>query len=120
LATKELEERLQVIFKTCNASILELYIKNMNKKMYELDSMAIGMVPQDKPECSHKFEEFYNRRNGGVSISEKHLQKLGAYVEEKRKLYKEAATAALKKMYFDEEKKDAQANAARNKHAEED
>src|ERR1700756_746614 len=72
LATKEFEERLQVIFKTCNASILELYIKNMNKKMYELDSMAIGMVPQDKPECSHKFEEFYNRRNGGVSISEKH------------------------------------------------
>lgn len=119
LATKEFEERLQVIFKTCNATILELYVRNMDKKMYEIDSMAMDMVSKDKPECYHKFEEFYNRRNGGVTISERHLQKLGAYMEEKRKVYKEAATLALKKMYFNEETKDKKAMENRVKHEQE-
>ena len=120
LATKEFEERLQVIFATCNASIFNLYIQNMNKKMYEIDSMAMGMVSSDKPECYHKFEEFYNRRDGGVAVNEKHIQKLKTYVEEKTKLYKEVATQTLNKMYADEEKKDAKQWDNQFKHQIED
>ena len=99
LATKEFEERLQVIFQTCNASILELYVKNLDKKMYELDSIAMGMVPEDKPECWHKFESFYEKRKGGVSINQKHLQKLQNYIDEKKSIYNGASVNAIKKLY---------------------
>lgn len=93
LATKEFEERLQAIFKTCNHNILNLYIRNLNKKMYEIDSLAmrISEFPQ--------FTEFYNRHDGGVSINESHMKKLQAYMEEKRKVYEEVASATMKKIY---------------------
>jgi len=61
--------------------------------MYEIDSLAmrISEFPQ--------FTEFYNRHDGGVSINESHMKKLQAYMEEKRKVYEEVASATLKKIY---------------------
>lgn len=41
LATKEFEERLSYIFQTCDNSILELYINNIDKRLSTIDSMVV-------------------------------------------------------------------------------
>ncbi|MBX9852756.1 MAG: hypothetical protein K2X86_13515, partial [Cytophagaceae bacterium] len=40
LATKEFEARLKVIFKTCRNDILEIYINNLDKNLWEADELA--------------------------------------------------------------------------------
>ncbi len=44
IATKEFEERLKVIFKSCNHSILELYVNNLNKNLWEIDSLVLNKI----------------------------------------------------------------------------
>ncbi len=109
LATKEFEERLQAIFKTCNHSILDLYIKNMNKKMYEIDSIVSQMLHEDTWDRLPTFRDFYNRRDGGVSLNEGHMKKLQAYMEEKRKIYDDAVKSAMQKLYEKEKIEDKKA-----------
>ena len=40
LATKEFEERMPWIHRTCENAILDLYIQNLDKNLYEVDQMA--------------------------------------------------------------------------------
>lgn len=108
LATHEFEERLQVIFNSCDAGVLKLYVNNLDKKMYELDELAAQMTA-GKPECQHKFMDFASRKDGGVKVEAAHMKKLQEYFEEKRKLYHEATITAMQKMY---EKEGRQALAA--------
>jgi cytochrome c2 len=108
LATKQFEERLQVIFKTCNSSILELYVKNMNRNMWEIDEIAATMCDGENKMA---FEHFAARKDGGVMIDQPHLQKLQKYMEEKAKMYQDAAMAAYKKVIKDDE---AASEKARN------
>ncbi len=56
IATREFEQRLQVIFKTCRNDILELYINNLELNMWELDSMAASML--DNSVYGVRFREF--------------------------------------------------------------
>lgn len=44
IATREFEARLKIIFKTCNNAVLETYINNLDKNLYEVDSMAARIV----------------------------------------------------------------------------
>jgi hypothetical protein len=44
IATREFEARLKIIFKTCNTTVLETYINNLDKNLYEVDSMAARIV----------------------------------------------------------------------------
>lgn len=96
VATKEFEERLQVIFKTCNASLLSLYTQNLNSNLYELDSMAAFVIGG---EAKEKFVEFYKRRDGGVDITDEQNASLQRYLKEKKSIYEEAITQAMEKMY---------------------
>lgn len=99
LATKEFEERLKTIFKTCDAGLLELYVNHLDKAMYELDSIAASVVNSDyKP----RFLEFFNRRDGGVDVSSEQNKKLQTYFKEKKKIYDEAVFKAMDKLYTSE------------------
>ncbi len=108
LATKEFEERLQVIFQNCNHHLLDLYINNLDKKMYEIDSIAALILHEDEREDS-QFTQFYRQKKGLVAIDEAHMKKLQAYIEQKRKLYRQAAVKAMKDLYSKERIKDARA-----------
>lgn len=100
IATKEFEERLQAIFKTCNKSVLDMYIKNLDKKMYQVDSLACELLSESgMQETADIFQNFYSRKNGGILISEKHMKKLQAYMSEKQKIYEESTVASLRKLY---------------------
>lgn len=110
LATKEFEERLQTIFKTCNPNIFELYTKNLNKKMYELDSIALTMTSLTQ------FNEFYRRHDGGISINDSHLKKLQQYMKEKQKIYDDVAKTTLSKLYEKENIRSQKALQELNEH----
>lgn len=114
LATKEFEERLKVVFKTCNSSILNLYVKNLNKNLYEIDSMAATMLGG---ELRTKFLEFAVRRDGGVAISDRQSQKLQTYFEEKKAIHAKAVNETLQKMYERESAQNAEAFSKRNTQA---
>jgi mono/diheme cytochrome c family protein len=115
LATKQFEERLQIILGTCNTKLLEIYVEHLDRKMYELDSAAIQITGDYK--LSDQFMELYKRKDGGVIINSSHMQKLKQYFEEKQKLYKEVTVATLKKLYSDENKKKHLGQITRTEHA---
>lgn len=115
LATKEFEARLQAIFKTCNPSILELYIKNMDRKLYEIDSLAMHIT-----ENSSAFHEFYLKKQGGVSIKADKLKKLYAYMQEKRELYKQTALKTMTALLEKENLANKKAMDERYKHSSSD
>jgi cytochrome c2 len=102
LATKEFEERLKVIFTTCDSRIFNLYVHNLDKNLYEIDSMAANLLSGDQRK---KFLEFYARKDGGVDISDTQNKQLQAYFEVKRTAYTKAITATLQKMYHSEREK---------------
>jgi len=116
LATKEFEERLQAIFKTCNPEVLNLYLHNLNKKMYEVDSMASGLLNEDKSESNAVFKKFYFRKDGGVSINESHMKELQNYMEEKRSIYEKAALKTMEELYQKEHILDEKAWQERSVH----
>jgi hypothetical protein len=115
LATKEFEERLQVIFQTCDKEILEGYVGNLDKKLYEIDSMVCQWR---NGAFREQFRRFYERRDGGVSIKAEYLKKLNAYFEEKQRLYKEAALATLRKMYAAENQETERSSERQRTHGQ--
>lgn len=97
LATKEFEERLAWIHRFCEKKVFDLYAKNLDKNLYELDSMAIQIYREltylpvsKKKEAIEKFTEFYNRKQSKVKIDDESYRKLNAYIEEKLKQIEEA------------------------------
>ncbi|MCE3228040.1 MAG: hypothetical protein K0S32_2591, partial [Bacteroidetes bacterium] len=106
LATKAFEERLKVIFQTCNPSILDLYIKNLDKELFAIDSAAamIGSNP-----LSSVFLDFSRRMDGGVNISDERELQLQNYFKAKKEVYDKAEKEAREKMYTDEFKKQVEA-----------
>lgn len=116
LATKAFEERLQIIFKTCNPSLLELYSRNLEKKMYQLDSMAGKMLSSYNPGLAEVFYQFYIRGDGGVDINDLRIRKLEQYLLAKQTLYKKAAIQTLQDLYNREQLEREKANGIFQKH----
>ncbi|MDI9339873.1 MAG: cytochrome c [Sediminibacterium sp.] len=116
LATKAFEERLQSIFKTCNPSLLELYTRNLDKKMYQLDSMAAEMLSGINPELANVFQKFYLRHDGGVEISDTRMQKLAQYLHVKQTLFKQAAIQTMQDSYAKEQVEKERAREVFQKH----
>lgn len=68
IATREFETRLQTIFKTCRDDILEIYIQNLDKDLWELDSMAgaaLGEQDQSSDFYGYFKQGLTNVENGG-------------------------------------------------------
>lgn len=104
IATKEFEERLQVIFSHCEPGILDLYVNNLDKKMYIIDSMAYAQFHIGE------FEHFYMRHDGGVAVSQSHLKELQAYYQRKQEAVRLASQAMYDKRTADQRKKDSTYN----------
>ena len=112
LATKEFEERLKVIFSTCDNSILELYINNMQKNMYEIDEMAYAKTN------NYKFKEFSERKDGKVKTNDAFAKSLSTYYEQQSKKNQEAVTALRNKYYQKQNELNQQFNNKQNKQAQ--
>lgn len=75
LATREFETRMKEIHRTCDKSVLDLYVRNLNKPMYELDEKAVEKgYPQ--------FRQFAEQRVGALNANNPHVKGLEAFYDQ--------------------------------------
>jgi len=91
LATREFEERLKTIHGTCDNSVLDIYVNNMDKNLSTVDSMAA----QISGGHYSAFMYFAARGDGKVKAEGIHQKKLKEYYERKSREYTaEVSTSA--------------------------
>lgn len=88
LATREFEERMPSIHASRKDSVLELYVHNLNRNLWEIDSMAALLTGG---EVHNQFLAFAARKEGKVRNGVTSLQSLRNYYEAKSKAYRVAA-----------------------------
>jgi hypothetical protein len=87
LATREFRERLYQIHLLGYNQLLDMYVNNLDKPLWMIDSMAVQVL---RPNNGSVFETFAARRDGKVKISTRHLQQLKRYYQTKTKTFTEA------------------------------
>jgi hypothetical protein len=74
LTTREFEERMKEIHKTCDPSVLDIYVKNMNKPLYELDEKVVA-------KGYSRFKHFADQRVGAIDLKNAHLEALNDFYD---------------------------------------
>ena len=113
LATREFEKRLKVIFGTCNGLILDLYINNLDKNMYEIDAIAATMC---FGENRKSFLDFAALKEGKVKIDESRSRMLREHYQQKQLMVIEAARSAWNKYNEENQRLNDIAINKRNEH----
>lgn len=90
LATRQFEERLQKIFKICRTDILDIYIHNLDKKLWELDSIVASML--DNNIYQEDFEKFASQKWANIKEPNKNLKLLKRFYEKRLKTIKNQLT----------------------------
>ncbi|MFM9984533.1 MAG: hypothetical protein ACKVOK_04825, partial [Flavobacteriales bacterium] len=93
LATKEFEERMPAIHRTCNPAVLEIYTSNLEKPLYELDEMAMNLA--GCYELKEAFSAFAKRKDGRVLIEEGAMALLQDNLQEKERTFHDVAIARI-------------------------
>lgn len=107
LATKAFEERLQALYPTCQGSLLDLYVNNMDKPLYQLDSMVAGCLSGAQRD---RFLAFAAQHKGSVKDGDKLAAKLSEYYTKKQKVYAEAARKTQEDFWKKQHKLDQHAD----------
>lgn len=81
IATREFETRLQTIFKTCRTSILELYVNNLDKNLYEIDALAAKALGLEDSIATSAFTRFAEQRLTKVKNADKYAELLRGYYQ---------------------------------------
>lgn len=94
IATKEFEQRLQVMHQLNNGSLLlDTYIRNLSEPMWKCDEMAARLISGSNKEI---FEDFAAQRLTNVQNDGIHQEALMAYYSEQRKAYRTENRRRLK------------------------
>lgn len=133
IATKEFEERLQYIFNIyCTdfrEPVLNLYLQNLDKPIYQIDSMADSHLHfaecRENPnvnwhDSNTEFHDFYLRHDGGIAVSENHMKKLQDYFAKKKEAVQMAAEKTFATRKDKEQKEDKTYSDAKTKQSSED
>jgi hypothetical protein len=83
ISTREFETRLKTIFATCDNKILELYINNLNKNLWEIDEMAAKFLGKSHPQYS-KFLEFASFKQTKVMLTDEKAAFLAKFYKESK------------------------------------
>lgn len=94
LATQDFEDRMKEIHETCDEKVFDVYAKNLNSRLWELDQRVVKLgYPQ--------FQHFVDQKVGKIRIDNVHQQNLSAFYEEAIETLRETGRknveAALKK-----------------------
>jgi len=112
LATKEFEERLQSIHEFCDGaetsdnSLLSFYINNLEKNLYEIDSLVVvSHIGEDvrAGQIYARFKDFCNRRDGKVKTDDAQVNALRKYYAEKVNIYQSALAKTQREFDMKEE-----------------
>ncbi len=107
IATKEFETRLKVIFKTCDDAVLETYINNLDKNLYEVDNMVAILFK--KSEYYQDFINFSQQRLTKVKEADKYANLLKGYYKKELANVKSALEKAHEKWTKELDKKNVAA-----------
>lgn len=86
ISTREFEKRLQLMFKICRTDIIDIYINNLDKNLWELDSIAAVVLDYSK--YQKHFESFAKERLTNIKGFDKNSQLLKEYYEKQLKSVK--------------------------------
>lgn len=78
ISTREFESRLRCIFATCDDRILELYVNNLNRNLWEIDEMAAGLLDSSNAQYD-QFIEFASYRQTTVKLSDEKAELLSQH-----------------------------------------
>lgn len=99
ISTIEFEERMKFIHKSCSNELIQLYINNLNKNLWEIDEMAASFLKEKNNPQSKTFEAFARLKLTKVKdfspISVEEIKKAVAQATAKQKEmqdYEEALT----------------------------
>jgi cytochrome c551/c552 len=79
IATREFEKRLIEIFKSCENSLIKLYVENSDKNLWEIDEMAANQLGEAHPQFS-SFKNFSSEKLTKIEKSES-AKKLSKYYQ---------------------------------------
>lgn len=74
LATRDFEQRMKAVHGTCNKRVLEAYVNQLNKPLWQIDEQVAGM---GYPE----FRAFAAERVGGIELDNPHMNNLRQFYE---------------------------------------
>ena len=106
LATREFENRMKEIHRTCDPSVLELYTQNLLKPMCEIDKMVVA-------KGYAKFKSFASEQVGSLKIEDPHLEALIKFYADAILQFKEQNRTNLNNEIQKRKKWDAQIKSER-------
>ncbi len=106
LATREFEQRMREIHCTCDNSILNQYINNLDLPLSEIDRKVVAMGYPN-------FEKFAAQNVGKLDVSNPHLKNLKSFYEQAVKQLKSSAKKNQLAEQKRQEKWDGEMNEAR-------
>lgn len=83
IATKAFEERMEWIHKSCNNKVLDVYLNNLGKNLWELDSMAAEIAEDEK--VKEAFQALAKLKQANVKNAGKRARFLKRFYQRKLK-----------------------------------
>lgn len=117
IATKAFEKRIKVLHRICGRKLLHLYIDNLEKDLWQVDSMIADRL-KGEPDKESIFRTFAAEKLTNVKGADKTAQLLKGYFDKKRKANQETEAQLKKKMTAEFETKSAQLNKTIETHKE--
>jgi len=117
IATREFEERLKAIHNYSNPAILDLYLNNLSKPLYYVDSLA-SLISKEGGggDASHSFGDFAARRDGRVKTGSVQFEMLKKYYEDKTSAYTEAIIKTQNEYWNKQAENDIEASNKKFEH----
>lgn len=84
LATKEFEQRIPTIHRSCENSVLDVYVNNLDQSLSYCDSLAARLAGGD---VKKQLKAFVLRGDGRVQMNNRQAQRLANYFQRKQKQY---------------------------------
>ncbi|MCB9261077.1 MAG: hypothetical protein H6607_01710 [Flavobacteriales bacterium] len=95
VATKEFEQRLKHIFKSCNEQLLNVYINHLDEDMWVSDSIAATMVSGG---LGQVFKDFADQKLGNTQAANPAFAQLAAYHKQQTERYRKIAIETQQKL----------------------
>lgn len=107
IATKQFEERLKIIFKICRTDVIDIYTRNLDKNLWELDSIAASLL--DDNIYQEDFEKFTSQKWANIKEPNQNLKLLKRFYEKRIKTIKNQLTNQRNKVIkaYNEKTKEA-------------
>lgn len=117
VATREFEERLKWIHNESDPALLDLYLDNLDKPLYYIDSMAaLRWHPGTAASTGGVFETFAARRDGKIKTSSVQFELLKRYYENKTKAFTEAIAKTQNEFWENQAEIDNDASGRKTEH----